>query len=188
MGSYYGASATIYRLRRFIALGVVIAGVTAILTASSASQAQQTGKPQTERPLLMRNPTLSKTQIAFSYAGDLWIVPRNGGEAVRLTTGTGNETGPVFSPDGNWIAFTGEYDGNVDVYLVPSTGGVPRRLTYHPGADTVVGWTPDGKQVLFASGRNQGSLPFLRTWAWRFTSRCAKVMGAGINTSVSLVA
>ncbi len=112
------------------------------------------GFGQTNKPLLMRNPTLSKTQIAFSYAGDLWIVSREGGEAVRLTAGTGNETYPLFSPDGNWIAFTGEYDGNVDVYVVAATGGVPRRLTYHPATDSLRGWTPDGKQVLFTSNRD----------------------------------
>src|SRR5882724_2024399 len=109
---------------------------------------------QTAPPLLMRNPTLSKTQIVFSYAGDLWTVSRDGGEAQRLTTGVGSERNPIFSPDGNWIAFTGEYDGNVDVYLIPATGGIPRRLTYHPGADNVVGWTPDGKNILFTSGRS----------------------------------
>ena len=65
-----------------------------------------------QKPLLLQKPTLSKTQIVFSYAGDLWIVAREGGEAVRLTTGAGIETDPVFSPDGSQIAFTGEYDGN----------------------------------------------------------------------------
>ncbi|HZS47915.1 MAG TPA: PDZ domain-containing protein [Blastocatellia bacterium] len=109
---------------------------------------------QSAPPLLMRNPTLSRTQIVFSYAGDLWSVSREGGEAHRLTNGVGNENNPIFSPDGNWIAFTGEYDGNVDVYVIPATGGVPRRLTYHPGADAPVAWTPDGKQILFVSGRS----------------------------------
>jgi tricorn protease len=108
---------------------------------------------QTQKPLLLRSPSLSKTQIVFVYAGDLWIVTRDGGEARRLTTGVGTETNPVFSPDGSMIAFTGEYDGNVDVYVVPASGGVPRRLTYYPGPDDVAGWTPDGKQVLFVSGR-----------------------------------
>src|SRR5262245_18427307 len=96
---------------------------------------------QTGKPLLARNPTLSKTQIVFSYAGDLWSVPRDGGEASRLTNGPGNETDPIFSPDGQWIAFTGDYDGNIDVYVIPAAGGVPRRLTYHPGPDFVAGWT-----------------------------------------------
>ncbi|HKG21850.1 MAG TPA: DPP IV N-terminal domain-containing protein, partial [Blastocatellia bacterium] len=109
---------------------------------------------QAGQTLLVRTPSLSKTHIAFSYAGDLWIVGREGGEATRLTTGVGTETNPLFSPDGQWIAFTGEYDGNIDVYIVPASGGVPRRLTYHPGADLLNGWTPDGKQVLFVSGRN----------------------------------
>jgi tricorn protease len=112
---------------------------------------------QTNKPLLVRNPTLSRTHIAFSYAGDLWTVSRDGGEAQRLTTGTGNEAIPMFSPDGQWIAFTGEYDGNVDVYVVAATGGVPRRLTYHPGNDVLQGWSPDGKQLLFTSGRTSQS-------------------------------
>ena len=108
---------------------------------------------QTIEPSLLQKPTLSRTQIVFVYAGDLWIVGRDGGTATRLTTGAGVETDPKFSPDGSSIAFTGEYDGNVDVYVVQATGGVPRRLTYHPGADLVSGWTPDGKQILFRSGR-----------------------------------
>ena len=110
--------------------------------------------------LLLRRPALSRTQIVFSYAGDLWSVPRDGGEAKRLTTSPGVETDPVFSPDGSFIAFTGEYDGNVDVFVMPAAGGVPRRLTYHPGRDEAVGWTPDGKRVLFVSSRaipNDGS-------------------------------
>jgi len=106
---------------------------------------------------LMRTPTVSKTHIVFSYAGDLWTVGRDGGEATRLTTGVGREIGPLFSPDGQWVAFTGEYDGNVDVYVVPASGGVPRRLTYHPGADQLAAWTPDGKQVLFTSSRSDQS-------------------------------
>jgi tricorn protease len=109
------------------------------------------------KPLLMRNPTVSKTHIVFGYAGDLWIVSRSGGEASRLTSGIGVESSPLFSPDGTMVAFTGEYDGNTDVYVVPAAGGVPKRLTYHPGPDALKGWTPDGKQVIFASGRNSES-------------------------------
>ena len=103
---------------------------------------------------LLRTPVLSRTQIAFTYAGDLWVVGREGGEARRLTTGVGVETDPAFSPDGQWLAFTGQYDGNWDVYLVPVAGGIPRRLTWHPGIDRAVGWTPDGKRVVFRSGRD----------------------------------
>src|SRR2546423_3299098 len=112
------------------------------------------GMAQSDKLMLFRQPTLSQTHIVFVFAGDLWIVPRTGGSAERLTTGVGVETTPVFSPDGSMIAFTGEYDGNVDAYVVPAAGGVPRRLTYHPGPDVVAGWTPDGKQVAFLSPRN----------------------------------
>src|SRR5215469_11097312 len=109
------------------------------------------------KPLLMRSPTLSKTQIAFEYGGDIWIVDRTGGDAKRLVTGTGLESGPVFSPDGTMVAYTGDYDGNQDVYVVPATGGEPRRLTYHPSTDVAVGWSPDGKRILFRSTRNSYS-------------------------------
>ena len=111
----------------------------------------------TAPPLLLQHPTLSATQIAFAFAGDLWIVPREGGVATRLTTGAGIESNPVFSPDGKDIAFSGEYDGNVDVYIIPAIGGTPRRLTYHPANDIAVGWTRDGKDILFASARSGGN-------------------------------
>src|SRR5690242_1241651 len=106
---------------------------------------------------LVQRPTMNRTEIVFSYAGDLWRVGRQGGTAVRLTGGTGFETEAFFSPDGATIAFTGEYDGNVDVFTMPASGGVPKRLTYHPAADRVAGWTPDGKKVLFRSNRDSHS-------------------------------
>ncbi len=109
---------------------------------------------QAEKPFLLREPSISRTQIAFAYGGDIWIVSRDGGEARRLTTSIGVEANPVFSPDGTQIAFTVEYDGNQDVFVMPASGGVPRRLTHHPGPEAVVGWTPDGKQVLFSSTRS----------------------------------
>jgi tricorn protease len=115
---------------------------------------------QAETPLLMRDPALSRESIVFVYAGDLWIVPRGGGQADRLTTGIGTETAPVFSPDGKTVAFTGEYDGNVDVYTVPASGGVPRRITYHPELDGAVGWAPNGRELLFASQRSSYSNRF----------------------------
>jgi tricorn protease len=110
-----------------------------------------------DAPLLLQKPTLSAKEIAFVYAGDLWIVGREGGAARRLTSGAGVETNPHFSPDGTEIAFTGEYDGNVDVYVVAAAGGVPRRLTWHPAPDQTEGWSPDGKQILFSSNRNSYS-------------------------------
>ncbi|MFN2479897.1 MAG: PDZ domain-containing protein [Pyrinomonadaceae bacterium] len=121
-----------------------------LLLAAAAPPARAQGaKP----PLLLRHPTVSRTQVAFVYGGDIWTVAREGGEARRLTASAGSEAFPHFSPDGTQIAFTGEYDGNVDVYVVPAQGGVPRRLTYHPAPDFVAGWTPDGSRVLFASNR-----------------------------------
>ena len=112
------------------------------------------GLARAEKPLLLKQPTLSQTQIVFVFAGDLWIVGREGGEARQLTTGTGIESDPAFSPDGSLVAFTGQYDGNTDVFTIPAGGGVPRRLTHHPAADKVVGWSPDGKRILFNSVRN----------------------------------
>ena len=108
---------------------------------------------QTEATLFQK-PTVNQTHIVFVYAGDLWSVPRAGGDAKRLTTGVGTESDPAFSPDGTQIAFTGEYDGNTDVYVMPASGGVPKRLTYHPSADVVAGWASDGKRVLFSSSSN----------------------------------
>lgn len=107
-----------------------------------------------DKPTLYRSPALGRTQIVFGYAGDLWIVSREGGEARRLTSGAGVESQPCFSPDGERIAFTGEYDGNIDGFLVPASGGVPKRITYHPGPDSAAGWTRDGSRVLVRSSRN----------------------------------
>jgi len=112
---------------------------------------------QSNSLLLLQKPALSRTQIVFVYAGDLWTVPRDGGDAKRLTSGAGIETNPAFSPDGSQIAFTGEYDGNVDVFVIPAEGGVPKRLTWHPAADITLGWTPDGKRILFSSTRTSYS-------------------------------
>jgi len=113
-----------------------------------------TTNAQSNSPLLLLFPTVNKTQIVFTYGGDLWTVPRDGGDARQLTSGVGMEALAHFSPDGSMIAFTGEYDGNRDVYVIPAAGGVPRRLTFHPADEYVAGWTPDGKKVVFNSWGN----------------------------------
>jgi tricorn protease len=102
---------------------------------------------------MLRSPTVSKTQIAFTYANNVWTVDRSGGLARRITSFAGTTENPKFSPDGKLIAFSAQYGGNVDVYVVPSEGGEPKRLTWHPGADVVQGWTPDGKDIVFSSTR-----------------------------------
>mgnify|MGYP001278387219 CR=1 FL=1 len=147
-------------------LGFLIA-----IYASFAAVAQESG-----RAMIFRQPTMNKTDIVFVFAGDLWKVPRTGGNAERLTSSIGSETNPIFSPDGNWIAFTGEYDGNVDVFVIPATGGEPKRITYHPGADSVIGWTPDGKSVVFLSMRGSG-MPVPRMYTMPVT-------GGGLPTEL----
>ncbi|HEY2727121.1 MAG TPA: hypothetical protein VGI61_08115, partial [Parafilimonas sp.] len=109
---------------------------------------------------LFRYPDVSSTQIVFSYANDIWIMPKDGGTALKLSSPPGVESYPKFSPDGKSIAFTGNYDGNSDAYVIPSNGGVPVRLTEHGFPDRVVDWTNDGKRVLFASIRESGKARF----------------------------
>jgi tricorn protease len=116
-----------------------------------------------EEARVLRFPAISGDAIVFSSAGDLYTVPAAGGVARKLTSNIGYEAFARFSPDGRWIAFTGEYDGNREVYLIPAQGGVPKRLTYTPslGRDDisdrmgpnnlVMGWTHDGKHVVFRS-------------------------------------
>lgn len=103
--------------------------------------------------MLLREPTASETHIVFVYANDLWVNTIGESHAIRLTSSIGAEKNPQLSPNGKWVAFTGQYDGNTDVYLVPVSGGEPERLTWHPGADNAVGWMPGGEEVLFSSGR-----------------------------------
>jgi tricorn protease len=127
-----------------------LASALALLTCCSASAADR---------LLLRHPAMSKTQIVFEYGGELWSVPRGGGQAHVLASGMDLLADPIFSPDGSLIAFTGTYDKNTDVYVIPAGGGQPRRLTYHPDPDVAVGWTPDSKSVLFFSHRYSYSDP-----------------------------
>jgi len=123
-----------------------------LLTLATTGIAAAATKPSGPT-MMLRSPTVSATQIAFAYAQNIWIVPRAGGEARRLTSFQGQASNPRFSPDGKWIAFSGEYAGNADVYVVSAEGGEPRRLTWHPSPDVVEGWMPDGKSIVFASGR-----------------------------------
>lgn len=123
---------------------------TALVVAASVSASAQIDAR------LMRYPDVSATQIVFTYANDLWIVPKAGGTAQRLSTPRGEESFARFSPDGRELAFSGNYDGNLDVYTLPVGGGIPARVTHHPMPDRMVDWTPDGKSILFASGMESG--------------------------------
>ncbi|HOC18181.1 MAG TPA: PDZ domain-containing protein [Vicinamibacterales bacterium] len=101
---------------------------------------------------LLSQPAISGSNLAFVYAGDLWVCGLDGRNVRRLTSSQG-VSNPAFSPDGSLVAFTAQYEGNADVYVVPVAGGVPRRLTWHPGRDGVQGFTPDGQSIVFSSSR-----------------------------------
>src|SRR4051812_6282790 len=112
---------------------------------------------------LLRQPDIHGDKVVFVYAGDLWLASTSGGEARRLTSDTGIELFPKFSPDGKWIAFSGEYSGTRQVFVIGVDGGTPRQLTFYNdvgplpprgGIDNrVLDWTPDGKNILFLSHR-----------------------------------
>jgi len=131
-------------------------------------------QPSFAQTKLLRFPDIHADKVVFCYAGDLWLAPASGGTATRLTAHPGQELFPKFSPDGRWIAFTGQYDGDEQVYVVPAAGGVPKQLTYYPargplparwGYDNqVYGWTKDGKQVLFRSMRDGWDLTDTRLY------------------------
>jgi len=125
----------------------------------STKTGAQNGHGAPTQTRLLRTPTVSTTQIGFAYANNIWVVPRAGGSAKRLTSFQGQTANPHFSPDGRWIAFSGEYAGNFDVYLVAAEGGEPKRLTWHPGADMVEGWTADGKSIMFLVTDDQSVYP-----------------------------
>jgi tricorn protease len=122
---------------------------------------------------LMRFPTLHGNTIVFAAHDNLWAVGRNGGTAVRLTSDPGSDLMPRFSPDGRWIAFTADYQGNRDVYLIPAAGGVARRLTFTSDvvddapmrwgpSNMVVTWTPDSKRIVFLSRREAWNVAWPR--------------------------
>src|SRR5512136_1249669 len=136
-------------MRRVLTLLVVTLLVCAAVPALAAIDAR-----------LARQPAVSATQIAFIYAGDVWVAPKAGGVAERLSTPPGEESFPRFSPDGTLIAFTGNYDGNEDIYVMPTGGGLPKRITHHPMNDRMLNWYPDGKAILYASPMASGRLRF----------------------------
>jgi len=109
---------------------------------------------------MMRYADVSETQIVFVFGGDIWVVPKEGGTANQVTHSQGEESWPRFSPDGKWLAFTANYNGNPDIYVMPSSGGLPTRVTYHSLEDRMIDWHPDGKTLLFASGRESGRQSF----------------------------
>src|ERR1035437_2134838 len=115
-----------------------------------AAQSQKT-VPARIDARMMRQPAVSATQIAFVYAGDIWLVDKTGAVAVRISSPKGEESFPRFSPDGTLLAFTGDYDGNEDIYVMPATGGLPRRLTHHGAPDRMLDWYPDGQNILYAT-------------------------------------
>jgi tricorn protease len=142
-------------LRRFCVLTIVgfVIGCACMMSAQEALEGR-----------LLRFPDIYKDKIAFMYGGDLWLASSAGGTARRVTSHPGRELFPKFSPDGKWLAFTGQYDGNFNVYVMPSDGGQPKQLTYYQGAaqplsdrmgvlNEVIGWTPDSKNVVFLSRR-----------------------------------
>ena len=122
-----------------------------------------TGTKAQEEARLMRYPDINKNLIAFVYAGDIWSVDANGGEARRLTSHSGLELFPKISPDGKWIAFSAEYSGSRQIFLIPSTGGTPRQLTFYNSVgmmpprggfdDVPLDWTSDSKNILIRANR-----------------------------------
>src|SRR5882724_6313213 len=124
---------------------------------------------------LLRFPDIHGDRVAFTYGGDIWTAPAEGGSAIRLTAHPGVEVFAKFSPDGKWIAFTGQYDGDEQVYVIPSSGGVPRQLTFYPAKgpltprwgwdNQVYGWSRDGKRIFFRSLRDSWTLPIARLYS-----------------------
>jgi tricorn protease len=143
-------------MKRFLSLGLIL------LYLSTAIAIGQPAKSKVPDALMLRFPDVSANQIVFVYAGDLWIVPKEGGFARRLSSPQGQEIFPKFSPDGQMIAFSGNYDGNTDIYVMPAVGGSPKRLTHHPDSDLVVEWYPDSKNILYRSRMKSPSRRFNR--------------------------
>jgi tricorn protease len=152
-------------LRKMLSISAAL--VTVMFAGIAAAHAQTEGR-------LLRFPDIHGNQVVFSYAGDLWLTTTDGGVARRITTSPGLELFPHFSPDGKWIAFTAQYDGNFNVYVIPANGGQPRQLTFVPDiGDTpermgpnneVIAWTPDSKRIVFLSRRDTFNGWFGHLW------------------------
>lgn len=127
--------------------------ITLLCIAASALTAQVDAR-------MLQYPDVSQTQIVFSFAGDLWVVPKEGGTALKLSSPRGQELYPHFSPDGSQIAYSADYDGNLEIYVIPTMGGMPTRVTYHGMPDRVIDWYPDGRHLLYASSMNSGKQRF----------------------------
>ncbi|HEV3076632.1 MAG TPA: hypothetical protein VHB47_19570, partial [Thermoanaerobaculia bacterium] len=163
--SAIAAAAAFTALAALLPLPATAAGASAAPATAPAPARQPAaeGWPAGGEARLLRYPAIHGDKIAFVYAGDIWLVDAAGGVARRLTSHPGLELFPRFSPDGRWIAFTGEYGGNRQVFVISVDGGAPRQLTYHNdigdlpprgGYDNqVLGWTPDGKDVVFRANR-----------------------------------
>ncbi len=114
---------------------------------------------------LMRYPDINNNLIAFVYAGDIWTVSSNGGDAKHLTSHEGMELFPKISPDGKWIAYSAEYSGSRQIYIIPAEGGVPQQLTYYNSVglmpprggfdDVTLDWTSDSKNIMIRANRTE---------------------------------
>lgn len=112
---------------------------------------------------LVRYPNYNAGRVTFSYLGDVWVANEDGTNIQRLTVHKARDVYPRFSPDGKWIAFSSDRNGNLDVYLIPASGGTVKQLTSHSADDTVLNWTPDGSAILFSSNRGEDFMPKLYT-------------------------
>ncbi len=130
----------------------VLPGFLALALAGQSLHASDDSAPASPDAMMLRFPDISDSQIVFTYDNDLWVASKEGGMALPLSSPPGAETLAKFSPDGNAVAFTANYDGNADIYVMPVTGGEPKRLTYHPGQDRMLDFAADGR-ILFRSPR-----------------------------------
>jgi len=110
---------------------------------------------------LVRYPHYNAGRVVFSYLGDIWTAHENGQNVQRLTVNKARDVYPRFSPDGKWIAFSSERNGNLDVFIIPAAGGTAKQLTSHSADDSVLGWSPDSRAVLFSSNRGEDFMPQL---------------------------